>query len=102
MRNITASHLRAKLGEVLDRASAGERIVIERDHQPIAALVPIEDAQQLEGRGEEALRRRHAAMARIRERAEQMKRLDLPTGEDIQDAASSIRWERDHGHEDGS
>src|SRR3990172_7300697 len=68
MRTITAGQLRARLGEALDLASAGERIVIERDHEPIAAIVPIEDAQQLEGQSEEATRRKEAALERIRER----------------------------------
>ena len=99
---MTAGQLRARLGEALDRASAGERIVIERDHRLIAAIVPLEDAQRLEGRSEEAIQRRLAAMARIRERAELMKRLGPERPEDPWDAASSIRWERDHGHEDRS
>jgi antitoxin (DNA-binding transcriptional repressor) of toxin-antitoxin stability system len=98
MRTITAGQLRARLGEALDRASAGERIVIERDHHRIAALVPIEDAQQLDDGGEEARRRKRAAMARIRERARQMR--EPETGDDAPDAAAWVRWDRDHGHED--
>jgi len=101
MMSITASQLRARLGEALDRASAGERIVIERDHEPIAAIVPIEDAQRLEGRSEESLQHQRAAMARIRERAEQMRGFKPAPDEKARDAASSVRWDRDHGHEDG-
>ena len=102
MRTITAGQLRARLGEALDLASAGERIVIERDHEPIAAIVPIEDAQQLEGQSEEAISRKEAALERIRERAELMKRLHPRDPDDPWDAATAIRWERDHGHEDGA
>ena len=102
MKTITAGQLRARLGEALDRASAGERIVIERDHQLIAALVPIEDAHRLEGRSEEAIQRRLAAMASIRERAERMKVLAPIDPDDPWDSVRIIRWERDHGHEDGA
>jgi prevent-host-death family protein len=102
MRIITAGELRARLGETLDRASAGERIVIERDHRRIAAIVPIEDAQQLEGQGPEGVRRREAAMARIRERARHMRHQGAVANSERWDAASTVRWERDHGHEDGA
>ncbi|CAN5714857.1 hypothetical protein BH23CHL8_BH23CHL8_02060 [soil metagenome] len=102
MRTITAGELRARLGETLDRASAGERIVIERDRRRIAAIVPIEDAQQLEGQSPEALRRKQAAMARIRERGRHMRQQGAVAGDERWDAASSVRWERDHGHEDGA
>ena len=102
MRVITAGQLRARLGEALDRASAGERIVIERDHRRIAAIVPIEDAQRLDGRGDEALRRRRAAMARIRARAEQMRQKGPAPEAEGWDAAASLRWDRDHGHDDGA
>ena len=101
MRTISAGQLRARLGEALDQASAGERVVIERDRIPIAAIVPIEDVQQLEGQSEEAIQRKLAAMARIRERAERMKRLHPRDPDDPWDAATAIRWERDHGHDDG-
>ena len=100
MRDMTAGQLRARLGEALDLASAGERIVIRRDHRAVAAIVPIEDAQQLEGHGSEAMARKRAAMQRIRERAETMRARD-PGAEQPPDAASAVRWDRDHGHEDG-
>src|SRR3990172_5551995 len=41
MRTMTAGQLRARLGEALDRASAGERIGIERGHRLLAAIVPL-------------------------------------------------------------
>ena len=43
MRTVTATELRAKLGEILDAASAGERILIERDHKPLAFLISPEE-----------------------------------------------------------
>jgi prevent-host-death family protein len=101
MRTITAGQLRARLGEALDAASVGERILIERDHVPIAAIVPVEDAHRLEGRSEEALARKRAAMAAIHELAERMRREAPAPDERFPDAASFVRWDRDHGHEDG-
>ena len=41
MRVVSALQVRQKLGELLDAAAAGERIVIERDHKPIAVLGPV-------------------------------------------------------------
>ena len=42
----------AHLGDYLDRAArTGERIVVERDGQPVAALVSVEDLARLERDG---------------------------------------------------
>ncbi len=101
MRTITAGQLRARLGETLDLASSGERIIVERDHRQVAAIVPIEDAQRIDGHGVEATRRRQAAMARIRARAARMKQVESARGSEERDAESGVRWDRDHGHEDG-
>ena len=98
MRVITAGQLRARLGEALDDAAAGERIVIERDHHRVAAIVPIEDAMLLDGQGDEARRRKAAAMERIERRAQRMKEVSARSSE--WDAEATLRWERDHGHED--
>jgi prevent-host-death family protein len=43
MRSIAALDVRRRFGEIVDRAAAGERIVIERAGRPVAALVPLED-----------------------------------------------------------
>jgi len=43
MRSVTALDVRRRFGEIVDQAAAGERIVIERSGQPIAALVPLSD-----------------------------------------------------------
>jgi prevent-host-death family protein len=48
MRTVTAMDMRKRLGEILDAASAGERILIERDHKPLAMLLSIEDVQALD------------------------------------------------------
>lgn len=101
MRTITAGQLRARLGETLDSASAGERLVIERDHRPIAAIVPIEDVQQLEGATEEARRRKLAALERITARARALREAEPAIDDGLGDAAAWIRWDRDHGHRDG-
>lgn len=89
--------LRRKMGEWLDRASAGERIVIERDHRPMAMLVPYEDGQRLDQRDEDLIRRREAAFDRLEAFAKRMAIAHPPQPGDL-DAAASIRWERDHGH----
>lgn len=43
MRTVTALDLRRRFGQIIDDAAAGERIVIERAGQPVAALVPLAD-----------------------------------------------------------
>jgi prevent-host-death family protein len=48
MRTITATAFRARIGSFVDAASAGERIVIERNHKPIAVLLPYADKARLE------------------------------------------------------
>ena len=57
MRTVTAMDLRARLGQILDAASGGERIVIERDHKPMALLVPYEDRARLDPDQQERTRR---------------------------------------------
>jgi prevent-host-death family protein len=44
----TATAFRARIGSFVDAASAGERIVIERNHKPIAVLLPYADKARLE------------------------------------------------------
>lgn len=57
--------LRARMGELLDRASAGEHIVVERGRRPLAVLVPYEDALRLQASPEEARARALAALDRL-------------------------------------
>ena len=91
MRVITPLDLRRSLGRILDEASAGERFVIERDHRPMAILLPVEDGHRLDDDGEARRARTHAALDRLmaigRELAER--------NPDALDAATAIRLERD-------
>ena len=48
MRVVTPTDMRKRLGEILDAASAGERILIERDHKPIAWLISPEDGRRFD------------------------------------------------------
>ena len=57
--------LRARMGELLDLASAGEHIVVERGRRPLAVLVPYEDALRLQASPEEARARALAALDRL-------------------------------------
>ena len=43
MKTISALEVRAKFGQVLDEAAAGERFVVERAGAPVAAIVPLRD-----------------------------------------------------------
>jgi prevent-host-death family protein len=57
--------LRARMGELLDLASAGEHIVVERGRRPLAALVPYEDALRLQAAREDTRARALAALDRL-------------------------------------
>jgi prevent-host-death family protein len=85
--------LRAKLGEILDAASAGERIVVERDRKPLAILVPFEDADKLVADEQERIARNLAAIDRL----EALRKRTAKTGlhyPDVPDAVTVIRRER--------
>lgn len=93
MRSVTAMALRARLGEILDAASAGERIVIERDHKPMAILVPYEDAARLEPDEQERIKRSLEALDRLQEFGRRLRRDGLIPA-DAPDAVTAIREER--------
>lgn len=85
-----ALDVRAKFGEVIDQAAAGERIIVERAGHPVAAIVPLSD---LEAHDPDLIRKRRLeALARIRRFREQ-----LPPGPPF-DATAWIRADRDSGH----
>ena len=86
------------MGEVLDRASAGERIVIERDRRPLAVLVPFEDALRLTDSPDAAKARSLAALDRLEEFARRMA-AEHPEVMTLPDAARIVRDERSGGHE---
>lgn len=94
--------LRAKLGEILDLASSGERIMIERDHRPVAVLVAPEDAERLDESTEDARERVDVALQRLDRFARRMAETHHMPDDGFQDSAAWIRWDRDHGHEPGT
>ena len=93
MRTVSAMDMRKRLGEILDAASAGERILIERDHRPLAYLISVEDAARLDPDREELLARRIAAMDRLRELGARMRELHPEPDDGLTDS----EWiRRDH------
>jgi prevent-host-death family protein len=48
MRTISALEVRAKFGQVLDEAAAGERFIVERAGLPVAAIVPLRDLETVD------------------------------------------------------
>jgi prevent-host-death family protein len=93
MRSVTAMALRARLGEILDAASAGERIVIERDHKPMALLVPYEDAARLDPDEQARRERRLEALDRLVARGKWYRASGLLPA-DAPDAVTAVREER--------
>jgi prevent-host-death family protein len=93
MRTVTAMMLRAKLGEILDAASAGERILIERDHKPMAILVPYEDATRLEPDERDRIARNLAALDRLDALRGRLAR-ERVFDPDAPDAVTAIRLDR--------
>ena len=65
MRVVTPTDMRKRLGEILDAASAGERILIERDHKPIAWLVSPEDGRRFDEDAQARIARSLAALDRL-------------------------------------
>lgn len=99
MRVVTATELRARLGEILDAASAGEKILIERDHKPIAYLIsPEEEAARDAVVREERIARRLAALDRIVEFGQRM-REQYPPPDDGLTTTEWIRQERERRSE---
>ncbi len=95
MRTVTAMDMRKRLGEILDAASAGERILIERDRRPLAYLVSVEEGERM-GESAEALRaRRLAALERMDDFARRMA-IKYPTKPGDKTSTEWIRWDRDH------
>ena len=93
MRTITATELRQRLGEILDAASAGETILIERDHRPLAYLVSYED--RLVDRDEDKIARQLQALDELVTFSEEWRRERGPEPDAV-GAAEWVRWDRDH------
>ncbi len=86
--------MRRRLGEILDAASAGERILIERDHRPLAYLVSVEDGDRLDPDVEDLIARRRAALDRLMALGARMRELH-PLPDDGMTDAEWIRHEHD-------
>lgn len=91
--------LRRKMGELLDLASAGEHILVERGRRPLAVLVPYEDALRLQESPDAAKARALAALDRLEAFARRTV-AEYPDPADLPDAAQLIRDERSSGHGD--
>lgn len=94
MRTVSALDVRKHLGELLDAASAGERIVIERDRRPMAVLVSYEDAQRLDESTDEVYQRRIAALDRLVAFRDRMA-IEHPGPDDGLDSVTWMREERE-------
>ncbi len=87
--------LRRRLGEILDAASAGERIRIERDGRPMAFLVSVEDGRRFDEDEKERIKRALDAIDRLDDFRERMAREHPPVpGDEHLDAAAIIRQGR--------
>jgi prevent-host-death family protein len=86
MRSVSALDVRKKFGQLLDEAAAGERLIIERAGQPVAALVPLSDVPELNR--EDRIRRRLQAIDDIARMARQR------PGDRTLDAVTLIREQR--------
>lgn len=90
MKTVSALDVRKRFGQILDEAGRGERIVIERAGQPIAALVPLSDLAVVDPGQRRA--RQLAAHAEMRRLALEIAALP---GREAFDATEFIRRDRD-------
>ena len=96
MRTVAAMDLRRRLGEILDAASAGERILIERDRRPLAYLVSVEDGEKIDRQGDTDIAASLAALDRLKALGERMLRETGPLLPAGMSAEEWLRWDRDH------
>jgi prevent-host-death family protein len=87
MRTVSAIEVRKHFGKLIDEAAAGERLIIERAGQPIAAIVPLSDVEQYD-----PARRRQERLEALEEMIRYAKQHPAPPGFD---AARIIREQRD-------
>ena len=90
MRTVSALDVRRRFGEIVDQAAAGERIIIERAGQPLAALVPLADLELVDP--ERIKASRLAAIDRIERMA---KRHPFTLHEPVEDLIRKMRLERE-------
>ncbi len=86
-----ALEVRARFGEVIDAAAAGDRIVIERAGRPIAVIVPLSDLDAVDP--ERIRGRRLEAFDRLMRDVRRTRHLGVPI-----DGTAVIRADRDGGH----
>ena len=86
MRTVTALQVRQRFGQIIDEAAAGERIVIERAGQPVAALVPLADLALVDPD-----RRRMARLSAIDDIRQLARRRPYPR---VFDAVETLREQR--------
>jgi antitoxin (DNA-binding transcriptional repressor) of toxin-antitoxin stability system len=94
MRVVTPTDMRKRLGEILDAASAGERILIERDHKPIAWLISPEDGRRFDDGEATRVARSLAALDRLDEFSQRMA-AEYPPPDDGLTAGEWLRQERE-------
>jgi prevent-host-death family protein len=90
MRSVTALDVRRRFGQIVDQAAAGERIVIERAGQPIAALVPLSDLALVDPE-----RRKAERLRAIDDIARRARRLKVDPGFDPERAIRDQRLARE-------
>jgi antitoxin (DNA-binding transcriptional repressor) of toxin-antitoxin stability system len=93
MRVVTPTDMRKRLGEILDAASAGERILIERDHKPLAWLISPEDGRRFDDK-QARIARSLAALDRLRQLSERLA-VEYPAPDDGLTEAEWIQQERE-------
>ncbi len=86
MKTVSALEFRKRFGAILDEAAAGEQIIIERAGQPVAALVPLRDLEDVSA---DARRQRRI------DAVEEMQRLAREYPIDIPDPVAVIRQMRE-------
>jgi antitoxin (DNA-binding transcriptional repressor) of toxin-antitoxin stability system len=91
--------LRRRLGEILDAASTGETILVERDRKPLAFLVSYEVGADLVAQDDERIARQMEALDELVEMGRAWRREHPPEPADPT-AAEWIRWDRDHRDDD--
>ncbi len=83
---------------MLDAASAGEKILIERDHKPLAVLVSVDEVRALEAE-DEAVAKELAALDALIAIGDEWRRTH-PHQQDELTAEETVRADRDDGHVD--
>jgi prevent-host-death family protein len=90
MRTVSALDVRRRFGEIVDQAAAGERIVIERAGQPVAALVPLADLELVDPE-----RRKAARLGAIDEIERMARRRPFDATLDVEQLVREQRIERE-------